>query len=153
MKIRRPEESDALACYATFVGAVLSTPSDQSSDEDKKVWIDRVSVEILENRLKNGECWIAEEDGVIVGFCAFLPEEEELKSLYVHPDYQGLGIGKKLVESCLKRVGELGFKTINLEASPNAILFYEKIGFVDLHEPCCHLPSGSGTKMSYNLNS
>lgn len=152
MNIRRPVESDALACYATFVGAVLSTPKEISSDDDKRVWIDRLSVEMLEERLKTAECWIAEDDGLIAGFCAFIPALTELKSLYVHPEFQGRGVGALLMGACMERARELGIPQISLESSANAIQFYEKFGFVDLKQPCCHLPSGIGTRMCLELS-
>lgn len=48
--------------------------------------------------------------------------------LLVHPDYQRLGIGKKLVKMLQKRYA--GFHMQILVADSKAIAFYEKCGFV-----------------------
>ena len=48
--------------------------------------------------------------------------------LVVHPDYQKLGIGKKLVEMLQTKYG--GFHMQILVADGKAIAFYEKCGFV-----------------------
>jgi GNAT superfamily N-acetyltransferase len=45
-------------------------------------------------------CWVAEEDGVIVGYAAALARGEawHLSSLFIAPGRQGAGIGKRLLE-------------------------------------------------------
>lgn len=48
--------------------------------------------------------------------------------LLVHPDYQGQGIGKKMVEMLKQRYA--GFHMHMLVAEHQAIAFYEKCGFV-----------------------
>lgn len=48
--------------------------------------------------------------------------------LLIHPDYQGLGIGKKLVEMLQKKYA--GFHMQVLVADGKAIAFYEKCGFI-----------------------
>jgi GNAT superfamily N-acetyltransferase len=48
--------------------------------------------------------------------------------LLVHPDYQGKGIGKKLIETMKKRYE--GFHMQVLVADAKSISFYEKCGFV-----------------------
>jgi len=48
--------------------------------------------------------------------------------LLVHPDYQGQGIGRKLVEMLKQRYE--GFHMHMLVAEHEAIAFYEKCGFV-----------------------
>jgi GNAT superfamily N-acetyltransferase len=45
-------------------------------------------------------CWVAEEDGVVVGYAAALARGEawHLSSLFIAPDRQGAGIGKRLLD-------------------------------------------------------
>ena len=45
-------------------------------------------------------CWVAEEDGVVVGYAAALARGEawHLSSLFIAPDRQGTGLGKRLLE-------------------------------------------------------
>lgn len=63
------------------------------------------------------------EDGVM---CMFY-------DIAVHPAYQGKGIGKKLMETMIKKVKDKKYASIGLfawEENPNNIPFYEKFGFV-----------------------
>ena len=67
-------------------------------------------------------------------------------SFAVKNDFKGKGIGKSLVEHCLKKGKELGFKILQFNAvvktnSP-AVALYTKLGFVKLGE----IPGGFLTK-------
>lgn len=72
--------------------------------------------------------WIAKLQGVIVGTVAIGPANEdirtnlpeavdllELKSVYVMPPYQGMGIGMKLVRFMLKHLKETGHSQFVLD--------------------------------------
>ncbi|MBU4245746.1 MAG: GNAT family N-acetyltransferase [Nanoarchaeota archaeon] len=52
-----------------------------------------------------------------------------LKGLFVEPSCQGVGFGKKLLEFAESYAKEKGVKKIILDASPNAVRFYEKNGY------------------------
>jgi putative acetyltransferase len=57
----------------------------------------------------------------------------EMKRLYIKPEHQGHGLGKKLVELLIKDAKEIGYKSMRLdtikEKMPNAVDIYEKHGF------------------------
>ena len=61
------------------------------------------------------------------GYIAFLSD------VIVDPDYQGQGIGRKLVESCIERIRQSmkpGYKVkLTLNAAQGKEAFYEKFGF------------------------
>ncbi|MGZ5867526.1 MAG: bifunctional helix-turn-helix transcriptional regulator/GNAT family N-acetyltransferase [Xanthobacteraceae bacterium] len=62
-------------------------------------------------------CWIAERDDENVG-CVFIVKEDEetarLRLLLVDPSARGLGIGKRLVEECIRFSRQAGYKRITL---------------------------------------
>lgn len=73
---------------------------------------------------------VAELDGKIVG-CVVLEIYSkklcEIRSLAVHKDAQGKGIGKKLVEACLKRAEQE--KIFEVMAITSQERFFESCGF------------------------
>ena len=67
------------------------------------------TVEEIEELTK--EAFVAEQEGRIVGFAAieiYSKKMAELQCLAVAPHCQGRGIGKQLVELCVKRTRRLG---------------------------------------------
>ena len=75
---------------------------------------------------------IAETDGQIVGMCAAC-QDGILRSMYVHPDFQRHGIGRKLILEAIRIMKEdYKCSTINLETTSliqKAVKFYESMGF------------------------
>ncbi|NHF61206.1 GNAT family N-acetyltransferase [Flavobacteriaceae bacterium TP-CH-4] len=68
----------------------------------------------------------------VIGFYAFRPENKtdvKLDFLFMEPRFIGKGYGKHLMDDCTKRIRSLGYKTITLDADPNAATFYGKVGF------------------------
>jgi GNAT superfamily N-acetyltransferase len=66
------------------------------------------------------------------GLRKFNAEAVELKRMYVKFEYQGLGLGKILLENLIKRAKEMGYKTVLLDTLPamaSAIHLYEDFGF------------------------
>ncbi len=62
----------------------------------------------LHKLIQNG--FVAETNGRIVGFAAleiYSKKMAELQCLAVNPEYQGRGIGKRLIASCIERAREL----------------------------------------------
>ncbi len=74
--------------------------------------------------------FVYEVDGKIVGVCSlhiYWEDLAEIKSLAVLSGYEGRGIGKSLVEECIKEANELGIKKVfALTYVPQ---FFEKLGF------------------------
>jgi DNA-binding MarR family transcriptional regulator/N-acetylglutamate synthase-like GNAT family acetyltransferase len=66
---------------------------------------------------KRERSWIAEKDGENVG-CIFLVKQSDevakIRMLLVHPKARGLGIGKRLVEECIRFARQKGYKTITV---------------------------------------
>ncbi len=66
-------------------------------------------------------------DNQVIGMIAY--NEKEISQLYIHIDYQGLGVGQTLLDNVKKQSG--GRLTLyTFEVNKNAQRFYEKNGFI-----------------------
>lgn len=84
-----------------------------------------LAAEIIAQFIRNYDprrerCWIAEKDGVRVGAVFAVKASEELaklRLLHVEPEVRGLGIGKRLVEECVRFARQTGYKKMTLWTS------------------------------------
>lgn len=84
---------------------------------------------------KKERAWIAEKDGENVGFVMLIKQSDEvakLRMLLVDPKARGLGLGKRLVEECIRFARTRGYKKITLwtnDVLVAAIHIYRAFGF------------------------
>lgn len=84
-------------------------------------------------------CWVAEEDGRVVGYSAALAREEawHLSSLFVAPGRQGAGIGKRLLD-CAWGQGYSSRRTLTDAIQPVSNGLYASRGLIPV-APNLHL--------------
>ena len=95
--------------------------------------------EIREQLVPIAETWVVEEDGEIVAFMSLL--DNMIGGLFTHPDRQGKGHGRALIEHARGRFDPVLVEVA--EANEKAIGFYRSCGFVD-HERRVGGPEVSG---------
>ena len=75
-----------------------------------------------------------DKDNLIMAYagCWVLGNEGHITNVAVDPDYQGQGMGRKLMEKLVEAVKPLGVDSMTLEVRPSntrALALYEKLGF------------------------
>lgn len=80
-----------------------------------------------------GKGWVCETDKRIVGFSIVGLQQHNIWALFVHPDFEGKGIGKKLHDVMLDWYFERTKENVWLSTSPNtrAEKFYRKSGWTE----------------------
>jgi len=78
-----------------------------------------------------GKGWVCEVDNKIVGFSVADLKENNIWALFIHPEYEGMGIGKRLHQLMLNWYFGQTQKTVWLGTAPNtrAEEFYKKAGW------------------------
>lgn len=83
-------------------------------------------------QIADGHVFVAQRDGVIVGFAAVLPRPDgnaELDALFVEPSLWKRGVGRLLVEHCADVARERASRILHVVGNPHAEGFYVACGF------------------------
>lgn len=101
---------------------VLSNPN-LVTDEDCELFL-----------TKRGKGWVDEVDERIVGFSIVDIKEQNVWALFVHPDFEHRGIGRKLHDAMLNWYFNQTEETIWLGTAPKtrAEAFYKKAGWIEI---------------------
>ncbi|HNA61189.1 MAG TPA: N-acetyltransferase [Elusimicrobiota bacterium] len=94
---------------------------------EKKELLPRAISELYENLQ---QFHVADDKGRVVGCCSLAVQWDnlaEVKALAVDPDFQGRGIGRKLLDACLKDAKTLGITRVFALTMKDG--FFDKIGF------------------------
>ena len=130
---------------ATLARIIRDTLAEFGANHPGTVYFDKATDhlwELFQN--ERSAYFVAVFNGVIVGGGGIfptvgLPEDTcELVKMYLLPEARGIGLGKSIIELCLEKARELGFRNIYLESMPElsrALKIYEKFGFTYLCAP------------------
>ena len=107
---------------------------------------------------KRERCWIAEKDGVRVGavFVAKASHEvAKLRLLHVESDARGLGIGKRLVDECIRFSRQAGYQKLTLWTQSILLAarhIYKQAGFRLMHKERRHAFGKDLTSETWDLD-
>lgn len=127
MNIKKADKKDRKEIVNVIKKSILAThvniyPKDEI---DHKLRI------YSENRIREymdkGEYFVAVEDNKIVG--CVLAKEDNMRSLYVLPEYMRKGIGSKLAQEAEDCIKKNGYDHVNIWSSLVSIDFYKSRGY------------------------
>ncbi len=131
MKIRRavPDEAGTLSQIALSAKHHWGYP-----ERWMKIW--KPQLTFSPEYFEENESWVAEMDNRPIAFYTLQEKDGVawIENLWALPEYIGQGVGKRLFLHAKSRSRKLGYKTLKLEADPNAVGFYEKMGMSKIGE-------------------
>ena len=134
LRIRRFREEDAAAVSEMIIRTLRI-----SNSKDYPMWMleNLMQRERPEDQVSLGRrahFYVAEDQGIIVGCGAVGPGEKSgdpcgIYSIFTAPEYQGKGVGRKIVETLERDEYALRAKRIEIPASITGLPFYRKLGY------------------------
>ena len=103
----------------TFFTALPQMPALHTPEEDLEYYRHRL--------FPHSVIWVAEQDHQGAGLLVLRPGWVE--QLYVHPDFQGRGIGSRLLNLAKEQCAAIELRLWTFQANAQARRFYEKHGF------------------------
>lgn len=132
--VRRFREEDALATAALFHASVHGLANAHYSQAERDAWAPQIpETAVWMQRLQGQSVFVAERDGVIVGFMTLRPDGY-LDLAFVSPDASRKGVASKLYEAIEAEAMALGLTRLHAQASHLARPFFERQGWTVLKE-------------------
>lgn len=92
-----------------------------------KQWVGNRSEASFSRSFSRHQLYVAEDEGCVCGFMDVAPGE--IFAIYTLPGKERRGIGRQLLSRGIEEASK-GSREVVLNASLNAVTFYEKFGFV-----------------------
>jgi GNAT superfamily N-acetyltransferase len=125
----------AIPADATAISSLIAATLRQTNAADYPATvIDRMTISYGAPRIvlmvQHREMFVAERIGQIVGVIGYAAGS--VRSLFVAPDHQGSGVGRRLVAEVESLARKAGLLSLTVAASMTAIGFYQRCGFEEL---------------------
>ncbi len=134
VSIRPYTQADTRSIMDLFYDTVHAINIRHYSQEQVNTWAPRDrSYQLWEQSLGAHHTYVAVVDSTIVGFADF-EDDGHLDRFYCHKDYQGAGVGTRLLAAVEDAARARDIRRFFTEASITARPFFEKRGYVVVKE-------------------
>lgn len=141
LQIRRAERCDAEAAFDIRFQAIQNQCSTVYTNAQVEAW---TCVPLTDKY----RAWVEKDyhlacvNGLSVATGLIDLHSGELEAIFVLPSFMGQGIGKEMVAHLEHLARDAGLTEIHLEATLNAVSFYQRSGFTGSAQAVYHSPSG-----------
>ena len=130
---------------AGLAAIIRNSLAEFGANKPGTVYFDPTTDNLFDLFQTSGSCYyVAEENGQLLGGAGIFPSAGlpegicELVKMYLHKSARGKGLGRLLINQCLEKAKETGYRKVYLETMPElgkAVSVYEKFGFTYLTGP------------------
>lgn len=146
--IRDYLESDAEVLWKLFFNTIRNINSRDYSQAQVEAWAsDSIDIEYWTKRMSGLSPFVAEIDGVIVGYTD-LQSDGLIDHFFCHHEYQGKGVGRAMMNHVMELGQVRGVHRYYSEVSITARPFYEHLGFRVVNDK---IQEVRGQKLRYYL--
>jgi putative acetyltransferase len=133
LKIREYSSEDFEECREVIEKSTSSIENEYSSEDLEH--LEEVIPDMVTGFAEKDDFkfYVAKKENELVGVAGFHPKGE-IAGIFIHPDHQREGIGRKLMQKIDKKAEKEGVEEIEVSASLTAKEFYEKLGFEMIEE-------------------
>lgn len=129
-RLRAGKPSDAPGLFAVHERAVRELARGVYSDSQVESWVHGDSpARYIDAMREDGELYLVAVARLrgIIGFCSY--KDEEVRSLYIDPDWSRLGVGTALLQRAEAEIAAAGHGKVVIGASLVGLPFYETHGY------------------------
>ena len=126
INIRPAAVEDRQALWQVHTSATRQTAKSHYDAAQIEAWAGRLTPEGYGAEPRH---FVAEAEGRVVGFGEINLEAAEIEAVFVAPDCGRCGIGRRLLQFLEDLAAQRGLTHLVLDASLNAVTFYEKAGY------------------------
>lgn len=140
--LRPAQLEDAEAVCDVHIASIRILCAKDYTSDQIAAWVSNCTAENYRSAIeKMGETmFVAHKGETIVGFAALF--ENEIRAVYVHPNYTHKKVGMLLVEMLETAAVKRNIDKLKLSASTNAKAFYESRGYQVIERSVHTLQSG-----------
>ncbi|WP_067861755.1 GNAT family N-acetyltransferase [Neptuniibacter marinus] len=150
MRIRAYRPSDSVEITNLFHTSVHTIKQSFYSKEEREAWAPTPpDYTGWKARLLIKKPFVALKKNRIIGFIE-LESDGHIDCLYVHPDYQGSGVARQLLQHILIVAQKKGITRLHVEASKVAMPFFKKSGFKLIKEN--HINLRGQSLLNYSMS-
>jgi putative acetyltransferase len=139
--IRPATADDAIGLADLHAASIRGLCAGHYSADQIAAWTAVLVPDVYRMLMERAVVIVCDEDGALVGLGVCDPGQRLVNALYVRPDAVGRGVGRALL-GALEAM--LAGGAIQLNATRNAVGFYQQLGYTAQGEVVNVLPSGVG---------
>ena len=142
MIIRKADQGDCPSIAQVRSNAVRAISTSLYTSDEIEAWARPRTPEDYTESIRTKEFYVAVLEDVIVGFGVLNQESRQIEAVFVSPDLGRRGVGLMILCRLEERARDLGLEALSLNASLNAVRFYQRAGYLAQEESKYRLSSG-----------